>query len=125
MLDHRQLPPTTMWLLFAIFTALLTTVLSQYGSYYSQYGYSRPSYYSSPYGYNQYSSYGYNQYPGYYQQYNSYRAPSLLGRLFGGGGYNVDRYGNSYIGTPSVGFFPHLQWSRMCYTRIANTDARQ
>ncbi|VDO24601.1 unnamed protein product [Haemonchus placei] len=93
-----------MFLPLVILSSLFVTVQSQYASYYyPQYGYAQPAYYSrSPYGYNQYSSYGY---PSYYQQYSSYRAPSLLGSLFGGGGYNVDQYGNKYIGSTSNGFF--------------------
>ncbi|XGW27674.1 hypothetical protein V3C99_007904 [Haemonchus contortus] len=106
-----------MFVPLAIFTFLFMAAQSQYYSYYPQYGYSQPAYYSrNSYGYNPYSSYGYYQYPGYYQQYNSYRAPSLLGSLFGGGGYNVDQYGNKYIGTTRNGFFLTCN-GRGCATR--------
>ncbi|KAK5966170.1 hypothetical protein GCK32_015642 [Trichostrongylus colubriformis] len=94
-----------MFILFAVLGTFLITVHTQY---YSRY-YFPPAYYSwSPYGYSQYPSYGYNQYPQDYQQYQQYSysraAMPLLGPLFGGR-YNVDQYGNAYLGTPGVGLF--------------------
>ncbi|VDP03744.1 unnamed protein product [Heligmosomoides polygyrus] len=110
---------------------LLDIVHSQYygggagGGYYNQYynqyryGYSQPTYqYSQQPAYYQRSPYGYNQYPGYSQGYNNnnnnnyysngyngYNAarPSIFQSMFRGA--SIDQYGNSYLGTPQMGFF--------------------